>query len=155
MMIHLKLYFLDPSAVQTKTQIGTAVKSFMMYICQVLTKISLHQFSVSWQVLINIKTSYSFIFILIAWGGGDPQITTYDGLSYTFNGLGDYVLSKAIDGSFQIQTYTNVFRNVKNPNLSGTFFAGFAIQITGSPIVQVSIPKTYDPNPQLGKIKSF
>ena len=40
-----------------------------------------------------------------AWQGGDPHITTLDGLKYTFNGLGEYTMINADNGSFVLQVY--------------------------------------------------
>lgn len=34
---------------------------------------------------------------------GDPHINTYDGLHYSFQTLGEYILSKSTDGSFEVQ----------------------------------------------------
>ncbi|CAF3513007.1 unnamed protein product [Rotaria sp. Silwood1] len=36
-------------------------------------------------------------------GRGDPHFSTFDGNSYTFNGHGEYILLKSIDGQFEIQ----------------------------------------------------
>ena len=48
---------------------------------------------------VSIMNVYSFT----AWQGGDPHITTLDGLSYTFNGLGEYVMINASNGTFVLQ----------------------------------------------------
>ena len=37
---------------------------------------------------------------------GDPHIITSDGLSYTFNGLGEYLFTKVGDGNTVIQART-------------------------------------------------
>ncbi|KAB0365564.1 hypothetical protein FD754_009720, partial [Muntiacus muntjak] len=44
----------------------------------------------------------------LAWMVGDPHITTLDGVSYTFNGLGDFLLARTQDGnsSFLLQGLT-------------------------------------------------
>lgn len=34
---------------------------------------------------------------------GDPHINTYDGLHYSFQTIGEYILSKSQDGSFEVQ----------------------------------------------------
>lgn len=40
------------------------------------------------------------------WGGGDPHITSLDGLSYTFNGLGEYRLMEIDQYQFTMQGRT-------------------------------------------------
>ena len=64
---------------------------------------------------------------LKAWLGGDPNLLTYDGLTYTFNGNGEYILSKAVDGSFEIQAHTRIITSVQNSAIKGTIYTGFAM----------------------------
>ena len=43
------------------------------------------------------------IVIYTAIAHGDPHFTTFDGVEYTFNGHGEYVLMTAEDGDVKIQ----------------------------------------------------
>ena len=46
------------------------------------------------------------IIVAISQLRGDPHITTFDGLSYTFNGHGEFILVKSTDGSnFHVQVH--------------------------------------------------
>ena len=44
-----------------------------------------------------------FCFVNKGWGWGDPHFVTLDGANYTFNGLGEYVMIDAQNGTFQLQ----------------------------------------------------
>ena len=59
----------------------------------------------------------------IARGRGDPHITTIDGRTYTFNGLGEYVLLRENASSFEFQARTELA-----PNSNATVFSAFAIK---------------------------
>ncbi|XP_077146336.1 uncharacterized protein LOC143808019 isoform X2 [Ranitomeya variabilis] len=63
------------------------------------------------------------------WMFGDPHITTLDGLSYMFNGLGDFLLLDASDSdiSFVLQG-----RTVQTEQANATNFQAFAVQYTSS-----------------------
>ena len=93
----------------------------------------------------------------IAWGGGDPRLTTYDNLTYAFNGLGKYVLSRATDKSFEIQARTKILQNVGKPNIAGTLFDSFAIKTSDSQTFELRMTDSI--NPKIGKkfckIKTF
>ena len=52
-----------------------------------------------------LKNNNNFIIPYSAWQGGDPHITTLDGLKYTFNGLGEYTMIDASNGSFILQVF--------------------------------------------------
>lgn len=73
-------------------------------------------------------------------------------MTYIFNGYGRYILTRTKDKSFEIQAETSVFRNVDNPDISGTFFIGFAIKNAGSPIIEISLPDTNAASPALGML---
>jgi hypothetical protein len=72
----------------------------------------------------------------IASGTGDPQITTFDGLSYSFGGYGRFLLSKATDNSFEIQAETSIFSNINDSSITGTLFNAFAIKTDESMIFE-------------------
>ena len=52
------------------------------------------------------KVTSQQCFICVAWGWGDPHITTLDNVRYTFNGLGEYRMLELEDDSFKIQGRT-------------------------------------------------
>ena len=67
---------------------------------------------------------------------GDPHMTTLDGLSYTFNGYGEYVLlrySKGDGTTVEVQG-----RMSPTPSTSATQFSSFAIGSTAGSTVEVS-----------------
>ena len=52
----------------------------------------------------NEKPVYKIYYVLIlAQGAGDPHLTTLDGLDYTFNGVGDFILVEDSNSSAVIQ----------------------------------------------------
>jgi len=61
---------------------------------------------------------------------GDPHITTHDGRKYTFNGHGEYVLTRLPSDTFPFEIQCRTERAVKTDgSLSeATIFTGFAIQ---------------------------
>ena len=67
----------------------------------------------------------------IARGRGDPHITTLDERTYTFNGLGEYVLLRENSKDFEFQGRTELA-----PNSDATIFSAFAIK-DGSDVVEV------------------
>jgi hypothetical protein len=99
----------------------------------------------------NLK--FEILFKFKAFALGDPQIQTFDGLSYTFNGLGQYILSKAKDGSFEAQIETSIFANVENSSVSGTFITSIAIQTKTSPTVEIKLADYKSFNPYQSIIK--
>ena len=73
-------------------------------------------------------------FYFIAWGLGDPHISTLDGANYTFNGWGEYTLTQLGDFVFQGRTTP---ANASAPG-SATQFSAFAFGIPNA-TVEVSI----------------
>ena len=69
------------------------------------------------------------VFILKAWGWGDPHITTTDGRRYTFNGLGEYVLLRTNISDFEFQG-----RTMLADNSGATIFSSFALRDDGDVI---------------------
>ena len=65
-----------------------------------------------------------FVFLSsLAWFWGDPHINTLDGGTYTFNGLGEYVLLRTNDTEFEIQARTKL----ATPNTTATVFSAIAV----------------------------
>ena len=69
-------------------------------------------------------------------GLGDPHLMTLDGVLYTFNGVGEYVLvrSKLDDVKFQLQGRTTTIRNS-----NATVFSAFAIENNETNVQVVNI----------------
>ncbi|XP_069582811.1 mucin-4-like [Ranitomeya imitator] len=61
------------------------------------------------------------------WMFGDPHITTLDGLNYTFNGLGDFLLLDASDSDISLVLQG---RTVQTEPANATNFQAFAVQYT-------------------------
>ncbi len=85
----------------------------------------------------------------IGWGGGDPHILTYDDLSYTFNGLGQFILTKTDDSLMEIHANTELFTSATG--LIGTIFNGFAVKVGDSSVVQIELSDSTAKNPFLSK----
>jgi hypothetical protein len=94
--------------------------------------------------------------VRFGWGGGDPHVTSYDNLTYTFNGYGKFILSKAKDNSFEIQAKTAVIQNVNSgssaASLVGTLFTGFAMQTNQSSIFEFELAGAVTSNPYLSNL---
>ncbi|KAM5332822.1 mucin-4 isoform 4-T4 [Glossophaga mutica] len=78
-----------------------------------------------------------------AWMFGDPHITTFDGVNYTFNGLGDFLLVRARDGnsSFLLQG-----RTAQTGSAQATNFIAFAAQYNTSSLASITIQWLLEPN---------
>ena len=72
----------------------------------------------------NLKYYFYCTHILIAWFWGDPHFTTIDDFTYTFNGLGEYVLLRAM-GEVNVEFQG---RTALVPSSNATVFSAFAIQ---------------------------
>ncbi|XP_067939788.1 mucin-like protein [Watersipora subatra] len=79
---------------------------------------------------------------------GDPHIITSDGLSYTFNGLGEYLFTKIGENDTVIQARTE--RVILDDGALGeaTYFSAVCVATFGLPSVQVQINKS-PPGPGL------
>ncbi|XP_072266268.1 uncharacterized protein [Pyxicephalus adspersus] len=63
------------------------------------------------------------------WMFGDPHMTSLDGLSYTFNGLGDFTLVQACADNIN---FTLQGRTEQTPGAQATNFKAFAVQYSSS-----------------------
>uniref|UniRef100_A0A2K6UP28 Mucin 4, cell surface associated n=1 Tax=Saimiri boliviensis boliviensis TaxID=39432 RepID=A0A2K6UP28_SAIBB len=81
-----------------------------------------------------------------AWMFGDPHITTLDGVNYTFNGLGDFLLVQAQDGnsSFQLQG-----RTAQTGSAQATNFIAFAAQYRSSSLEPVTVQWLLEPHDRI------
>lgn len=83
----------------------------------------------------NFKIYYFGIIYRIGWGGGDPHITSLDGLSYTFNGLGEYRMVEIGKYQFTMQGRTG---RVESGSTKATEFVAFAFAVNDEKVeVQV------------------
>ncbi|XP_011892036.1 PREDICTED: mucin-4 isoform X2 [Cercocebus atys] len=78
-----------------------------------------------------------------AWMFGDPHITTLDGVNYTFNGLGDFLLVGAQDGnsSFLLQG-----RTAQTGSAQATNFIAFAAQYRSGSLDPVTVQWLLEPH---------
>lgn len=67
-----------------------------------------------------------------AWIFGDPHFTTLDGLNYTFNGHGEYILLKDRAHGFEVQCRTKRAVTSGGHMSDATVFSAFAIQTSGA-----------------------
>jgi len=86
------------------------------------------------------------LIFLIGWFFGDPHIRTLDGLSYTFNGLGEYVLLETTDGNFTMQGRTEKALNENGTEIAATIFSGFAAKDATSDPVNILANAARDGN---------
>ena len=81
-----------------------------------------------------------FISFLLAFTFGDPHIRTLDSHTYTFNGIGDYVLFSVKNSSkFIIHSRMSKARVSQNASLSeskATVFSAFAIKSDQGALVE-------------------
>lgn len=59
---------------------------------------------------------------------GDPHLITLDGLSYTFNGYGEFILLEIDDVDFTVQVRMSPFTNLQGTQVSGTVISSIAIK---------------------------
>ncbi|XP_033127113.1 sushi domain-containing protein 2-like [Anneissia japonica] len=69
---------------------------------------------------------------------GDPHIQTLDGLAYTFNGHGEYVLMNSLDGMFMMQGRTEPLQVTGNVR-KATRFTAIAAQYNNGTNIHVSL----------------
>nr|XP_034303984.1 protein mesh isoform X2 [Crassostrea gigas] len=73
---------------------------------------------------------------------GDPHITTLDGYSYTFNGVGEFVYLKTTDGTFQSQIRFKQFRKENGDLVDASVCTAFVsrhFSTSGSGVVEVRL----------------
>ena len=74
-----------------------------------------------------------------AWIIGDPHIRTLDGLSYTFNGLGEYILLKTRQDEFTLEGRTIQAFDSYGQAIEATSYTAFAAKETHSDLVQIQV----------------
>ncbi|XP_067939795.1 mucin-like protein [Watersipora subatra] len=85
---------------------------------------------------------------VVRWWFGDPHIVTSDGLSYTFNGLGEYLFTKIGENDTVIQARTERVALENGTLGQATYFSAACVATLGLPSVQVQINKS-PPGPGL------
>ncbi len=80
------------------------------------------------------------------WSGGDPHITTLDGHTYTFNGVGDYTYL-AIQNSSDVLIHSRMSKAAIKPNATvtqsrATVFSGFALKAEQGASVEIYLNVT-------------
>ena len=73
----------------------------------------------------------------VAWGWGDPHITTIDSFSYTFNGLGEYRMIEiySTDVFFYMQGRTAKV----SANISATEFVALAFYVPSNETIEIQV----------------
>ena len=88
--------------------------------------------------MIEESIIYTSLILFPASSFGDPHITTMDGLGYSFNGLGDYVLYQATSSVINTTIHSRTCIAYSDTIQSkATVFCGFAIRESGIPLFQV------------------
>ena len=85
-----------------------------------------------------LRFCFVFFVLNLGWFWGDPHFKTLDGGNYTFNGLGEYVMIDAQNGTFQLQARTGLAQG--NSTTATIFIAGAAKEENTS-IVEVKVKK--------------
>ncbi|XP_062600104.1 mucin-like protein [Saccostrea cucullata] len=75
---------------------------------------------------------------------GDPHVRTLDGLTYTFNGLGEYVMLTMVEPGtnltlLEIQTRTAQAVNANGTKINATVFHAFVVREKNGGVVQVEV----------------
>ena len=78
---------------------------------------------------------HTCIYTHTAWVVGSLHFTTLDGFTYTFNGLGDYLLLNDTSSTFQVQVRT---KEISSDNYNATQLEALSLGEEGS-VVEVSL----------------
>ena len=78
---------------------------------------------------------------------GDPHVRTLDGHTYTFNGLGEYVLLETTEGNFTLQGRTTKALDSNGSEMKATIFNAFAARDAATDILHVQMNDTRDGKP--------
>ncbi|XP_077996690.1 uncharacterized protein LOC144449997 [Glandiceps talaboti] len=75
----------------------------------------------------------------IGWMFGDPHLKTLDGVDYTFNGLGEYILVDVDIGDFILQGRTGLATYDNGSETSATEFTAFVAKQQNSSTIQIMV----------------
>ena len=78
----------------------------------------------------------SVSFFNSGWFWGDPHIKTLDGGNYTFNGLGEYTMVDAENGTFNLQARTKL---AQGNSTTATIFSAGAAKEKNSSTIEVRV----------------
>ena len=67
---------------------------------------------------------------ILGWMYGDPHLTTLDGFSYDYNGIGEYWMIKS--EVLSVQTRTAAAWDTSGNPVSASVFSAFAVQVPES-----------------------
>jgi len=70
---------------------------------------------------------------------GDPHFYSVDGLAFTFNGIGEYVMTRTRNRSYELQARTAQYVDSSGVAYNASGFVAFAARKQGSSTVQVSL----------------
>ena len=79
-----------------------------------------------------------YYILFSATGFGDPHIITLDGVTYTFNGYGEYTLLRVNTTDFTLQARMQPLVRSNGALDRATVYTAFAMKENGSDVVQVS-----------------
>jgi hypothetical protein len=82
------------------------------------------------------------VFLFTAWGNGDPHIRTLDGLTYDYNGIGEYWLIKSTSFSMQARTIQALSSNGAAVNAG--YYGAMAVMDVNSKRLHVELNSTRD-----------
>ena len=85
----------------------------------------------------SLSLSLSLSLMYAAFLFGDPHMITLDGLQYTFNGAGEYIILNALNGAFLVQARAEPAERVDGGTPVGTAFTAIAATTNDSDIVEV------------------
>ena len=101
-----------------------------MYYIATLYCTVLHCYIILYCITIYCSILYCYIICTVGFNYGDPHITTLDGRSYTFNGLGEYIMTR-ITGQFELQART-ILTPGNTTNITATIFSAVAMGSHGN-----------------------
>ena len=88
--------------------------------------------------MVEVFNFFRFFLFHLGWFWGDPHFKTLDGGNYTFNGLGEYVMIDAQNGTFQLQARTNL---AQGNSTTATIFTAGAAKEENTSTIEVRVRK--------------
>ena len=88
------------------------------------------------QSLTVFARMFAALLLNLEWFWGDPHFKTLDGGNYTFNGLGEYIMIDAKQGTFQLQSRT---KPAQGNSTNATIFSAGVAQETNTSTIEVRV----------------